>query len=460
MVVSQKWRVKIPLGYFLINRLNARERANLVTLAIQKLEDTGAYVVSMVCDSPSVQQSVLKKLGADLSSGELDPTIRFEGVDHPVYAFLDTPHAIKNIRNSWECDGTYYTSKGEAIKWEYVVQLYNVQSHRGIVLANKLNANHVYFHNQKQKVKFATQLFSQSTANGLKYMREVIKHPKFEGSKATEEFLVMVNDTFDVLNSRGKHVNKLKCSLSKYNKNLAFHCFNKAEKFLCELKTENGDLVINTRKRIGFVSLMFNILAVKKIFDTFVVPGSIPFLSTWYFNQDSLENFFCCVRSRFGANNNPTPSQFRNMYRRLLLGITGNIALSVNSNVMINSDCELTSITATTDEKMETIAPSMEDEEAEIKDLYMCQYDKDVATYIGGFVIRKLEKNVKCSSCTAGLKAPKPAVRSLTSIKDNGGLIYLHEDVQKVFIIAEKQLSCSLSLKAAISSLREIQQKF
>ena len=70
----------------------------------------------------------IKKLGADLSSGELDPTVKFEDVGHPVYAFLDTPHAIKNIRNSWESDGTYYTCKGEAIKWDYVVQLYNVQS--------------------------------------------------------------------------------------------------------------------------------------------------------------------------------------------------------------------------------------------------------------------------------------------------------------------------------------------
>ena len=133
-----------------------------------------------------------------------------------------------------------------------------------------------------------------------------------------------------------------------------------------------------------------------------------------------------------------------------MLGITGNVAMNVNANVMINSECDLTSISTTTKEKMEIIIPSVEAEEAEVKDLYMCQYDRDIAAYIGGFVIRKIDKNVKCSSCTRGLKTSKPSYKTLTSIKDNGGLIYLHEDIIKAFLIAEKQLSKSLSLNNAL----------
>ena len=88
----------------------------------------------------------------------------------------------------------------------------------------------------------------------------------------------------------------------------------------------------------------------------------------------SLENFFSCVRARFGANNNPTACQFLNMYRRLLLGITGNIALTINSNVMINSECELPSLAKTTKEKIEMIMPSMEKEKSDVKDLYCCMF--------------------------------------------------------------------------------------
>ena len=56
---------------------------------------------------------------------------------------------------------------------------------------------------------------------------------------------------------------KLKCSLGKYNKNLAFHHLNKAEEFLAGLYLEGGELVINSRQRIGFISLMLNGRAVK-----------------------------------------------------------------------------------------------------------------------------------------------------------------------------------------------------
>ena len=86
-----------------------------------------------------------------------------------------------------------------------------------------------------------------------------------------------------------------------------------------------------------------------------------------------------------------------------------------------------------------------------IKDLYICKYDKDVAEYIGGFVVRKLEKDMKCSTCTTGMRTSlKPDTKSLTSIKDNGGLIYLQPDIAKVFVIAEKQMSQKLTLQNAL----------
>ena len=112
MALSQKWKVKIPLGFFLINRMGAAERANLVTLAVQKLEKAGAFVISIVCDAPTIHQSLLSKLGANLSTAELDPTLTVEGIDHPIFAFLDAPHSIKNIRNSFASLETIYNDKG------------------------------------------------------------------------------------------------------------------------------------------------------------------------------------------------------------------------------------------------------------------------------------------------------------------------------------------------------------
>ena len=319
------------------------------------------------------------------------------------------------------------------------------------MLANKLNANHIHFHNQKQKVSFATQLFSRSTAIALKYMREVLKHPKFLGSEATEEFLLCINDVFDLLNSRGWNKQCLKSSIGNHNKNIAYGVFDKADALISGLKMKNGKLLVNCGKRIGFVGFLLNIIAVKKIYDLLVETGEMKMLSTWYFNQDSLENFFACIRARFGANNNPTAEQFKNMYKRLLLGITGNISLTPHANVIVNAECELPTLARTTKEKMNLLVPSMEEEEGEVDDLYICKFDRDVAEYIGGYVIRRLERESKCSTCTEKLRAnDKPSVSSLISVKDKGGLIYLNEDICKVFIIAEKQMSNVLTVKNAL----------
>ena len=437
------------------------ERANLVTIAVRKLEDTGAQVISIVCDAPAVHQSLLKELGADLSSEGLNPTLNLTGVEHPIEALLDNPHSIKNIRNSWESLGTMYNSDGEAIKWEYLKELYNVQSFKGIVLANKLNANHIFYHNQKQKVCFATQVFSNSCAKGLKYMREVLHHPKFEGSKATEEFLLVINNAFDTLNSRGYDKIKMKSWLGKFNKNLVYHAFSRAENVIRGLQDENGNPIINSRKRIGFVAMLLNILAVKNMYKNLIETGKLKYLATWFFNQDSLENFFSCVRGHYGSNNNPTASQFSNMYRRLLLGITGNIAVNVHSNVMVNSQCELAVLGSTTAEKIDMIVPLEDQEETDdmaVTDLYLPQYEKDIASYIGGYVVRRLEREVHCPDCTAKFRADKPNGPSLTSIKDNGGLIYTCDTISKIFNVAEKHLKASLNFTTALSDKNFIEK--
>ena len=55
-------------------------------------------------------------------------------------------------------------------------------------------------------------------------MREVLKHPKF-----------VIDDTFDLLNSRGMDKNKLKCAIGNYNENIAFETFEKAKQMIAGL---------------------------------------------------------------------------------------------------------------------------------------------------------------------------------------------------------------------------------
>ena len=51
-------------------------------------------------------------------------------------------------------------------------------------------------------------------------------------------------------------------------------------------------------------------------------------------SQDPLEHFFGLVRVRFGSNNNPTPYQFKSVYKRLLIGISDKLVKYGNVNLL------------------------------------------------------------------------------------------------------------------------------
>lgn len=61
---------KLPIGYFMIDRLTSRERerANILKKAIELLTDTGAKLHSVTFDRTSVNITMAKCLGADLNS--------------------------------------------------------------------------------------------------------------------------------------------------------------------------------------------------------------------------------------------------------------------------------------------------------------------------------------------------------------------------------------------------------
>lgn len=65
----------------------------------------------------------------------------------------------------------------------------------GLRFANKLRQRHISFSNQIMKVKLATQLLSMSVA----------KSSKFKDSSAIVNFISIMNNLFDVMNTRKFH---------------------------------------------------------------------------------------------------------------------------------------------------------------------------------------------------------------------------------------------------------------
>ena len=60
--------------------------------------------------------------------------------------------------------------------------------------------------------------------------------------------------------------------------------------------------------------------------------------------------------------------------------------------------------------------------------------------YIGGYIIRKLTAKLDCSDCCEAMIESDRTKKhlSLIAMKDNGGLIYLSEDVVKILVVCDK----------------------
>ena len=122
-----------------------------------------------------------------------------------IHFIHDVCHALKLVRNAWHKHKKI--KNGDVIDWTYIERLYELQSREHLKCANKLFCAHIFFQNNKTKVKYAAQLLSRSVSLSLKYCRENLKLEQFQGSEATEKFLLIINDIFDLMNSRSEFSN-------------------------------------------------------------------------------------------------------------------------------------------------------------------------------------------------------------------------------------------------------------
>ena len=326
-----------------------------MSIGIDELLESGVRVVNVTCDSPRVQLAMMRELGANLDPDSLDLHICKDKPGHPIYFVHDMCHVMKLIRNAW---GDHHKklkdSNGEIIDWQYILELYKLQNRTQLKCANKLTQNHVFFSNVKMKVKYATQLLSRSVALSLKFCREA-GFPQFKGSEATEKFLLMMNNIFDIFNSNTKFsMWPLKKAMSLTNFAVWRPELIKAYVYVSGLTTINNvSLTKSDSRKTGFVGVLCNIRAIENIFNDVVTYGPMTFICTLKLSQDPLEHFFGLIRARYGANNNPTPYQFKSTFRKILLGVTDKIV--TNSNVSIDENMELITIIPDVQNKMDYV---------------------------------------------------------------------------------------------------------
>ena len=173
------------------------------------LSEVGCFVHAVVFDGAPKNIGMAEKLGCNIK--------KLEGsFPHPcqigkkIYVMFDVCHMLKLARNAFSDIKIFCTPTGERISWEYVLALYRAQQKDILHLGNKLKTKHVKWQNHKMKVSVAAQTYSHSVSAAITFLRN-LKLKEFKDSKATSDFILLMNNLFDMLNSKskfGKHTKK------------------------------------------------------------------------------------------------------------------------------------------------------------------------------------------------------------------------------------------------------------
>lgn len=221
-----------------------------------------------------------------------------------------------------------------------------------------------------------------------------------------------------------------------------FFYLEKTDKYIRSLKNmENQSLVKIDSRKTGFVAIIANIWAIKSIFDDVVVNGPMSYICTLKLSQDPLEHFFGLIRARYGANNNPTPYQFRSTFRKILMGVTDKIV--TNSNVTLQDNAEMVGIIPDVTNKVDYIFEAYDLFDLDLdkfKDQEISGFKENVINYVSGFIVKKIKCKTDCYNCIKSLESGQKA--GLTSLREidqtNSKLVYASEFVVKVVKLAEQ----------------------
>ena len=323
MAVGLRGHWRIPLGYFLINGISACTLINLLKEAIIRLYSCGVIVQSVTSDAAQFQISAIELLGANFN--HFSPKPWFPHPCDPTLEIVfihDVCHMIKLIRKALEFYG-FFKWKNGSVSWKYYKLLEDLQSKHHLRGGNRLTKQHIEFENKKMKVSLATQLFSKSVADTLRYCYfhqiEGFQHPDV---LLTAEFTELMNDLFDVFNSSSLYGKFTHSPITTSN-------IDEKKQFLksaCDslkniyVKDKSEVKAVFSRRKAAFKGFISNSAALVKLYEVLLTPNNSSFkaILTYKLSQDFLESFFGSIRARNGLSSNPTAIQFMSAFKYLL----------------------------------------------------------------------------------------------------------------------------------------------
>lgn len=309
MVVALNNSWKLPIAHFFTSSIRSEIQANLLTLAISYVNETGALLTNITCDNAATNLSSLRLLGANVSNHlNLKVSLDLTNVMNiPILVVLDPCHILKLVRGTLhDCGIIYSTEESAPAMWQHISCLHDLQSAEGLHLGNKLTASHVHYGRQKMKVYLAAQVISNSVADALEYCQAKVKGWEDRDVSGTCRFLRVFNMLFDRMNSRNPFGKFLKSPFSAYTKDEILQDFSVGEAFILSLGTQQPQLgtanyepqskkskpeslVLNGPRKKGFIGFLVNIATFKKMYELYVQTGYLQYLLTYKTSQAGLK---------------------------------------------------------------------------------------------------------------------------------------------------------------------------
>jgi len=312
--INERW--KIPVAYFLVAGLTAYERAEITKKVIDFVATSGVHIIALTFDGLPANISMCNALNADVFNDQTFFT-------HPsgaynIFIFFDAAHMLKLLRNAFASKRILYDDQDQVIDFKYIENLVKLQEAGCFHLRNKLNQKHIKWYKNKMNVKLAAQTLSESCAAALEQLQDD-GHPDFVGCGATAKFCRMANNAFDCLNSRSVFSNGFKKPLMESTAFYFFEFFDQTLSYFSKIRLKmDGQLVINSKVKTGFIGFIINMKNLKMMYYSYVETGYLKYILTYKLSQDHIEIFFSCIRAMGGFNNNPNCMHLAAAYKRLL----------------------------------------------------------------------------------------------------------------------------------------------
>ncbi|CAL8069003.1 unnamed protein product [Orchesella dallaii] len=221
-----------------------------------------------------------------------------------VFWFYDAPHLLKLLRNHILDDGLVL-SCGKTLQKKDFEKLLKLDC-RDYKVCYKLTSAHLTVEGrERQRVYYATQLISRSTALAMRML--------CEDKKEVADFIELMNDWFDIFNSRHPK--------DPVRKPFGIDLDNQLRTLDLAYKEISAFRPIGKSKLPFQSGMLINISSLKGVYEELSgEPVRAVYVITKSFNQDCLENCFSVVRATGRYHDTPNAYEAMCRLKTVMLG--------------------------------------------------------------------------------------------------------------------------------------------